>query len=70
MIESRVFLTSEDEETALKKFTQNRLLKKRAALVAGKNDVDIKELRALRKKVAVLEVAQHSLQHKLRTIRA
>jgi hypothetical protein len=45
-------------------------LKKKAALIAGKNDVDYRELLALRKKVAVLEVAQHSLQHKLKTIRA
>ena len=70
MIEARVFETSDAEDEMIRKFAQNRVLKKRAAVTAGRNDVDMAELKALRKKVAVLEVAQHSLKTKLKNVRA
>jgi hypothetical protein len=34
MIEARIFVTSDTEDEALKKLSQNRILKKRAALTA------------------------------------
>jgi hypothetical protein len=41
MIEARIFETSDTEENILKKLAQNRVLKKRAAITAGRNEVDM-----------------------------
>lgn len=68
MIETRIFLPSNTEEDALKLFAQNRMLMKRGVLNQQKAAVSEKEMRAMRKKVALLELSIHSLKHKLKDV--
>ena len=41
MIEARIFETTDTEDEFLKKMAQNRVMKKRAAATAMRNDVDL-----------------------------
>ena len=68
MIESRVFLPANNEQDALKLFAQNRMLMKRGVHQQLKTTNTDQELKSMRKKVTLLEVALHSLKHKLQDV--
>ena len=60
---------ADDEQDVLKNFIKHKFAVKRAVMWQKQRDIDVGENKALRRKVALLEAANHTMKHKMQIIK-